>query len=190
LCQEPRNNHQGEFTKYAVMQFVRRLGLSCTYVFFVNSSGLTNLYSCPPQHHCVVLLYLLVPLCWPEYRWLMGACLTIEVNTWFLILRRIVYKRESKIPAFCIQLVDKLFYITWLVIRCLIFPAILVKLVNLAATVVEVTGHFWHLCFVFVPLHCSLCILNLKWTYDLFKPILCKYMTGSATKTSIVLTGL
>ena len=34
------------------------------------------------KHHAVAILYLLGPVLFPEYRWAMGACLSVEVNTW------------------------------------------------------------------------------------------------------------
>lgn len=45
------------------------------------------------QHHVATLLYLVVPYRHPEDRWLMGACLSVEVNTWLLIARRVFNKQ-------------------------------------------------------------------------------------------------
>jgi hypothetical protein len=142
------------------------------------------------KHHFVAIIYLSAPVFWVEYRWFMGACLTVEVNTWFLILRRLVYKRQSWIPAICVEVVDKSFYISWIVIRCFIYPSLLVKMVNLAIIGIQLSGHFWHWPLLFIPLHFFLCVLNLKWSYDLFEPIIRKRMKGNGAKQATVATGL
>lgn len=41
-------------------------------------------------HHMACLVYLYLVYIRPEFFWFMGACLTVEVNTWFLIARRVV----------------------------------------------------------------------------------------------------
>jgi hypothetical protein len=137
------------------------------------------------KHHFAVTIYFLVPIFWPEYRWFMGAFLSIEISTWFLILRRVVYKRQSLIPAICIHIIDMLFYTTWIVIRCFILPGLLIEAFSLAGDVVTKSGHFRHLLFVFIPLHFFLCLLNFKWTYDLFEPIIRGRRDGLAKKVTV-----
>lgn len=145
-----------------------------------------NLFCCCRlQHHFAVTIYFLVPIFWPEYRWFMGACLSIEISTWFLILRRVVYKRQSLIPPICIHIIDMLFYTTWIVIRCFILPGLLIEAFSLAGDVVAQSGHFRHLLFVFIPLHFFLCLLNFKWTYDLFEPIIRGRRDGLAKKVTV-----
>lgn len=45
------------------------------------------------QHHVATILYLIIPYRFPEEGWLMGACLSVEVNTWLLIARRVFNKQ-------------------------------------------------------------------------------------------------
>jgi len=45
------------------------------------------------KHHLVTLGYIFVPKLRPRYGWLMGACMIVEVNTWFLIARRSFNKK-------------------------------------------------------------------------------------------------
>jgi len=151
----------------------------------------------------VAIAYLSAPIAWPQYRWFMGACLTVEINTWFLILRRVVYKRgagggtdlarpapttsaaaagdESRCPGGggCIaalaasasrRAVSFAFYLSWIAIRCCIYPAILVVFLLMARDKISETGVFWHWPMVCIPVHFFLCVLNLKWSYDLFLP--------------------
>ena len=45
------------------------------------------------QHHVATMLYILIPYYTPEVRWCMGACMSVEINTWFLIARRVFNKQ-------------------------------------------------------------------------------------------------
>lgn len=100
----------------------------------------------------------------------MGACLMVEVNTWFLILRRVLFKRQCS--PMSQSIVGAGFYISWILIRVLLYPAIFVIFCCMARQKILETGKLFHWPMVFIPVHCFLCILNLKWTYDLFSPML------------------
>lgn len=130
-------------------------------------------------------MYLSAPIMWPEYRWFMGACLSVEVNTWFLILRRVVYKRKDEIPPLIIEAVSICFYVSWIVIRCFIYPAIMVCFLQMAHERVVETAQLWHWPMVFIPVHFFLCLLNLKWSYDLFEPIIRKMLFSDAEGPTI-----
>jgi len=116
----------------------------------------------------------------------MGACLSVEINTWFLILRRVVYKRKEVLPTMFTDTVTLLFYLSWIAIRCFIYPAILVVFLQMAREKILETDRLWHWPMVFIPVHFFLCVLNLKWSYDLFLPIFQRWFSilkrdGSAT---------
>lgn len=115
----------------------------------------------------------------------MGACLSVEINTWFLILRRVIYKRQESLPAVLVELVSLCFYISWIIIRCIIYPAILVVFLQLAVKEVEITNKFWHWPMLFIPVHLILCLLNLKWSYDLFTPIIAKWLKQDKAQISV-----
>jgi TLC domain len=102
----------------------------------------------------------------------MGACLTVEINTWFLILRRVLYKRKDFIHPIVTDVVSFFFYLTWIVIRMILYPLIMYIFVQMAVAEVQTTGRLWHWPMMFLPVHFFLCILNLKWSYDLFAPML------------------
>lgn len=131
------------------------------------------------KHHFVAIAYLSGPLAWPEYRWFMGACLSVEVNTWFLILRRVLYKRKESIHPFITEVVSLLFYVTWIAIRVFLYPMIMYIFVQMAYDRIMETGVLFHWPMIFIPVHFFLCILNLKWTYDLFLPMYTKYFTST-----------
>jgi hypothetical protein len=131
------------------------------------------------------MLYLCAPLYWSDFRWFMGALLTVEINTWFLILRRCVYKRQEKVHPVLIDVVSFCFYTSWLIIRCFIFPWILVTFLRMAHDEIQRTGIFWHWPMVFLPVHFFLCVLQLKWSYDLFQPIIRRWLTADSSVVTI-----
>jgi hypothetical protein len=140
------------------------------------------------QHHIVAILYLSAPLVLPDFRWFMGACLSVEINTWFLILRR--YKRKDRNPMLQ-EIISILFYVSWVAIRCVVYPAIMVVFLRMAHAEVVRTDSLWHWQFIFLPVHFFLCVLNLKWTYDLFLPIVKRCMSTDKDATaSTVSSGL
>ena len=147
------------------------------------------------QHHIVAMIYLSAPIIFPRYRWVMGAVLSVELNTWFLICRRLVYRSNycpsgySKVsPVICTS-VSTLFYITWVAIRCYLYPHVLVLFFQMWKEEIEIEKKyfFWEL--LFIPVHAVLCVLNLKWTYDLFKPIIKRWI-GVEPKAVTVSNGL
>ena len=129
------------------------------------------------QHHMLAILYLMAPLIWPEYRWFMDACLTVEINTWFLIARRWCYKNRVSRPIQ--QIVVACFYLSWIAIRCIIYPTILAIFLSMVDEGWKRTGTLMHWQMLFLPIHFVLCGLNLKWTYDLFKPIVLEWIGQS-----------
>lgn len=147
------------------------------------------------KHHVVAMIYLSAPIYYPRFRWLMGAILSVELNTWFLICRRLVYRSNycpsgyAKVSPVITTTVSTLFYITWLAIRCYLYPKVLILFFYLWKEEIEIHGKyfFWEL--VFIPVHTVLCVLNLKWTYDLFNPIIKRWM-GTGPKATVVQNGL
>lgn len=147
------------------------------------------------MHHIVAIIYLSAPVFFPRFRWLIGVVLSVELNTWFLICRRLVYRSNycpsgyAKVSPIITATVSAFFYITWLVIRCYLYPNVLITFFHLWKKESEKRGIFlfWEL--IFVPVHAVLCVLNLKWTYDLFKPIVKRWM-GIGPKAMLIQHGL
>ena len=119
----------------------------------------------------------MAPMMWPQYRWFMGACLTVEINTWFLIARRWCFRKS--VPGWAKRAVSWSFYVSWVAIRCGVYPTILYIFLTMVDTAYTETGTILHWPIVFLPIHCVLCVLNIKWTYDLFRPIAKKLLSGS-----------
>eukprot|EP00542_Grammatophora_oceanica_P021048 CAMPEP_0194031656 /NCGR_PEP_ID=MMETSP0009_2-20130614/4775_1 /TAXON_ID=210454 /ORGANISM="Grammatophora oceanica, Strain CCMP 410" /LENGTH=321 /DNA_ID=CAMNT_0038671869 /DNA_START=42 /DNA_END=1007 /DNA_ORIENTATION=- len=127
------------------------------------------------QHHIATLLYIVVPFVWQDCRWVMGACMSVEINTWFLISRRVFNKQgfppwTLDIPyliSIRIKLISVCFYLSWISIRCIIYPYLLWDVIMLWVGQREKTGRIINIALLAVPLHMCFCILNLKWSYDL-----------------------
>jgi hypothetical protein len=107
----------------------------------------------------------------------MGACLTVEINTWFLILRRVLFKRKANVHLQ--KVVEVGFYISWIAVRVILYPLIMYWFCVMAVERISETGYYFHYPMLFMPVHAFLCVLNLKWTYDLFLPFFIKHPSPS-----------
>lgn len=126
------------------------------------------------QHHIATLAYLIIPYQNPSMRFLFGICMSVEINTWFLIARRVFNKQgfppwTIDLPylfSVRVKLISICFYITWVAIRCIMYPFVLVifyKMVNAVTTSEsEKVGLAIATC-----LHAVFCFLNARWTLDL-----------------------
>eukprot|EP00574_Skeletonema_japonicum_P005599 CAMPEP_0201728024 /NCGR_PEP_ID=MMETSP0593-20130828/14517_1 /ASSEMBLY_ACC=CAM_ASM_000672 /TAXON_ID=267983 /ORGANISM="Skeletonema japonicum, Strain CCMP2506" /LENGTH=301 /DNA_ID=CAMNT_0048220005 /DNA_START=156 /DNA_END=1061 /DNA_ORIENTATION=- len=128
------------------------------------------------QHHLATLVYMLIPYMHPnETGWLMGACLIVEINTWLLIARRVFNKQgfgpwviDLSLFSIRIKLISIFFYVTWISIRCFLYPAIWRMIFSLwYENGYEEGDHFVIFSFA-LGLHTIFCGLNFKWTFDLF----------------------
>jgi len=146
------------------------------------------------KHHFVAILYLFAPLYYPDYRWLMGTILSVELNTWFLICRRIVYRSYycrsyRTVNPIITTAVSTLFYITWILIRCFLYPYVFIIFICMYKDAIESEGHYFFKETIFIFIHAALCVLNLKWTQDLFKPIVKRWF-GTGPKSMVIQNGL
>mmetsp|Transcript_29021 Transcript_29021/g.68029 ORF Transcript_29021/g.68029 Transcript_29021/m.68029 type:complete len:347 (-) Transcript_29021:153-1193(-) len=127
------------------------------------------------QHHIATICYIMIPYYYPFVRWLMGACMSVEVNTWCLIARR-VFNKQGLPPwilnlplgvSIRIKLISILFYASWIFIRIMLYPVIWVVLFGMwkEYSVEVATG--WNVLAIALPLHTVFCALNIKWTVDL-----------------------
>lgn len=126
------------------------------------------------QHHLATLLYILIPYFDPETRWCMGACMIVEINTWFLIARRVFNKAgfppwiiDLSFISIRVKLISICFYITWISIRCILYPFLMTVIFNIWMKAAEEKGRYFVIEIVPVFLHAIFCGLNLKWSYDL-----------------------
>lgn len=126
------------------------------------------------QHHVVTMLYLLIPYLRPQSRWCMGACMSVEINTWFLIARRVFNKQgfppwiiDLSFVSIRLKLISVCFYITWFSIRVFLYPMMLVYLIKVYTKKSKLQGTYMNIDLIPPVLQSIFCILNLKWTFDL-----------------------
>lgn len=126
------------------------------------------------QHHLATILYLIIPYLHLEYRCCMGACLSVELNTWFLIARRVLNKQgfppwtiSLSVVSIRVKLLSIFFYTTWIGIRCILYPMLMIPFYQNWINHSNRVGTKWNLVMLCVPLHACFCLLNLKWSYDL-----------------------
>ena len=126
------------------------------------------------QHHIATMLYLLIPHYRPECHWIMGVCLSVEINTWFLIARRVFNKQgfppwiiDLSIVSIRLKLISVCFYVTWFTIRVFIYPCLLVHLVKRYLDESWRCGTYANIDLIPPLMQAVFCVLNLKWTYDL-----------------------
>ena len=126
------------------------------------------------QHHIATMLYILIPYSFPQYQWCMGACMIVEVNTWFLIARRVFNKQafppwiiDLSFVSIRVKLISIFFYITWIGIRCVLYPYLMIAFYQNWMQHSQKVGTKINLVMLCVPLHAIFCLLNLKWSYDL-----------------------
>jgi hypothetical protein len=126
------------------------------------------------QHHLATLMYLLIPYMYEKCHWCMGACLIVEVNTWFLIARRVFNKQgfspwiiDLSFFSIRVKLISILFYTTWILIRCLWYPYLMIPFYRIWLRHSHQVNTKINLVMLTLPLHFAFCCLNLKWSYDL-----------------------
>jgi hypothetical protein len=157
------------------------LFFTCTFLYFlVDLLWIVILPKCVKspstiiQHHLITMAYVMFPYCRPNVRWCMGACMSVEVNTWFLIARR-VFNKQGFSPwvigmsflSIRVKLISICFYVTWIAFRCILYPILLLHFIEMWWHRSIELGTKLNIDLIIPLLHSSFVILNLKWTYDL-----------------------
>mmetsp|Transcript_19183 Transcript_19183/g.24180 ORF Transcript_19183/g.24180 Transcript_19183/m.24180 type:complete len:389 (+) Transcript_19183:156-1322(+) len=141
------------------------------------------------QHHLAVLFYLILPHFTPRARFLMGVCMSVELNTWFLIARRVFNKQgfspwKLDIPYFVsvrVKLISILFYITWITIRCGIYPYLLYVMIFTIHRSKEYQD-ILHIIKIGAMMQFIFVCLNAKWSLDLLNSKIRQWKKGNGTK--------
>lgn len=128
-------------------------------------------------HHTATLLYIMVPKMQPKFAWFMGACMLVEVNTWFLIARRVFNKLGEKSFAAGVSLRTSLrlavvsvsFYVSWFAIRIFLYPYLFVAIVQEWYQYWGETGTPLNLVLICPFIQSVLICMNFKWTVDLIR---------------------
>lgn len=126
------------------------------------------------QHHIVTLIYMTVPYYNSKTHWCMGACLSVEINTWFLIARRVFNKQgfppwiiDLSFVSIRLKFISIGFYVTWFSIRVFLYPRMFVYFLKVYLQTTKREGTYISIDLVPLVLQSIFCILNFKWTFDL-----------------------
>eukprot|EP00930_Biecheleria_cincta_P021924 TRINITY_DN16108_c0_g1_i2.p1 TRINITY_DN16108_c0_g1~~TRINITY_DN16108_c0_g1_i2.p1 ORF type:complete len:378 (+),score=61.18 TRINITY_DN16108_c0_g1_i2:82-1215(+) len=141
------------------------------------------------KHHVATIGYIFIPKLRPEHGWLMGACMIVEVNTWFLIARRALNKRGEKafntgvslLKSIRVMLVSTCFYISWFLIRLVIYPYLLVVIIREYFKEWDKVGTPFNVIAITPIIQCVFLYLNVKWTIDLVR----SKMKGRGVRVSL-----
>ena len=119
-------------------------------------------------HHAIVILYVLI--CAPVKPYMMGVCLTVEANTWLLIMRRMVNKsgHTFELAGYKLKVTSILFYTTWILIRLIIYPSLIVPCYGFWVDHTILTGHKLNRMILAPIFQCAFTAMNFKWSFDLF----------------------
>lgn len=134
-------------------------------------------------HHIITILNILCPYYYQEAEWFMGVCMIVELNTWFLIVKRqyIPFHNDKYLLNKLIYFtINTLFYLSWYIIRLFIYPILTFDMYDLYISQYKFLSNHNKLYndkifliinpFLYSLLcHFCLCLLNLKWTFDLVK---------------------
>eukprot|EP00450_Noctiluca_scintillans_P007938 CAMPEP_0194486478 /NCGR_PEP_ID=MMETSP0253-20130528/7110_1 /TAXON_ID=2966 /ORGANISM="Noctiluca scintillans" /LENGTH=352 /DNA_ID=CAMNT_0039326569 /DNA_START=43 /DNA_END=1101 /DNA_ORIENTATION=- len=127
-------------------------------------------------HHIATMCYLIIPKFYPQYMWIMGACMLVEVNTWFLIARRVFNKTGEKpfsvgvgmVKSLRISVVSTCFYFSWVFVRIVLNGFVLLEILSIYRVEVEVTHVLpVDICILSPLVQTILIVMNTKWTIDL-----------------------
>lgn len=114
------------------------------------------------MHHLATIYGWALPVMNPQWRVWCSLGVLVEINSWFLMARRQFRSSEKLIPI--------LFYTTWVLLRIVMYPAILFHFFYVYLETSESLGYFTHSGLSLLLLMIALNILNYSWSYDL----LCK----------------
>lgn len=142
-------------------------------------------------HHIAVLLYLILPTLYPRLNFIMAILVSVEMNTWFTIARRVFNKQRFKpfivqlpfLPIIEIKFLSLCFYISWFAIRVILYPYIYYVFYSMIKGPFLIrNGIPMWVIVVSVVFHTGLCTLNCSWTYDLFRNKTRQWYNNESTK--------
>lgn len=143
------------------------------------------------QHHLAVFVYLILPYFLPKVRFLMGVLMSVELNTWFLIARRVFNKQglpswKLDIPYFMsvrVKLISVFFYISWISIRCVMYPYVLYVLA-FPLLAHKNYADVKHAVSCAVLIQAVFCFLNAKWSLQLLNSKIRQWKKNGETKVA------
>jgi hypothetical protein len=128
-------------------------------------------------HHIASFAFLSIPFFEEQFQWHGALNLFVEINTFFLILRRHAPPASS-----LYHVLDLCFYFSWISLRLVVFPIVVVFFCyEYVRFTRDHSDNNWYNIMLLAPiLQLILTLLGFKWTYDLAA----KYYVKSAKLAS------
>ena len=134
------------------------------YIWAVPQAVLTK-QSTLILHHLLSLLFLFFPIFHPQFSFHCGCVIILEANALIMALRRNVAK-----DSLIYTLLDHMFLFTWITLRLIMLPAILVMfLMYDYFRVVSVTNTVLNFASLAIILQSTLVYMSYSWTYELLR---------------------
>ena len=144
-----------------LLLFTLYICVDIVWIYLIPTSVHGNQSTAVMVHHLVTLVQLVVPWLNQNLSWHFAIGIVVEINTLVLVCRRSVPQHSA-----AYQLLDLLFYATWIVFRLLLFPLLVLfyysEYMRLAARYGYLNSTA--MCLVTMTV---LTIMSYKWTYDL-----------------------
>jgi hypothetical protein len=128
-------------------------------------------------HHVACLVMLGIPWTLPQFSWHMAANLLVEANTLCLTIRRNV-----TIGSIVHRVSDGLFYLTWVVLRLIFFPAMVVFFYYEYHRYSSTVGSFVNIMVLAPLLEAFITAMSVKWTLDMVLKLLKPLRTAKVIK--------
>ena len=133
-------------------------------------------------HHIVTIINLLFQyFLIDNVEWITSTCLIVEINTWFLILRRLDFQINNNLVRIIMKYyINFMFFFSWILIRLFLYPYLVYYIFISYEYYYQLLSFQYHnyspsfflvLNPVLFPLvgHLLLCTMNFKWSYELIK---------------------
>lgn len=122
-------------------------------------------------HHIASFVFLSIPFYERQFQWHGALNLFVEVNTFFLILRR-----QAPPSSMLYTILDNCFLATWIFLRLVVFPTLVVFFsFEYYRFTHDHSGGNWINIMLLAPiLQSILTLLGLKWTYDMLRKMASK----------------
>lgn len=113
-------------------------------------------------HHVLTFIFALTPLVDKQFAWHMAVTLLVEVNTLLLTL-----KRNVSSSSLVFKVINLLFYVTWISLRLVCFPILVVFFYQEWRRYSESIGTSFNFIMLAPIFQFLITALSFKWTYDM-----------------------
>ena len=159
------SNHQ-HLSSFLLVGFTLYLLVDLVWVVLVPRCVASNPLSII-IHHLACLLMTIIPWTEAQFSWHLAVNLLVEINTLMLILRRNV-----SLGSFAYKISNGLFYVSWVVLRLVMFPASVIFFYFEYVRYSITSGSYWNMMLVAVIGEAFITAMSFKWTMDMLAKLL------------------